>query len=240
MRRWRSSCSLWVVLVSAASAMAGSPIPLDRPSPPPCAADGICYPNVNEWGYYSVRWRRWPGHELEPEAVEPTPAEKLGPDIEPYELPTPEEEDERAPPSTTKREPEAPAFDTDQEGAESLDSIDQLDGPSQPGYPPPSGSGTPPPSRPGFSPPRPGLTPSGPGYRSPLNPPESPLQPSQEPTSDMDPPPAPPFAQNSSRRHSGTSAAMLPMEVQTPRPVSRTRAASDPPPAVPWAHSASL
>jgi hypothetical protein len=82
---------------------AGSPPPLDRPSPPPCCADGICYPNPMTWGHYATRWRRWPTDYLEPLPPEAIPPAPLPADIRPYETPPPEEEDRRAPPPTTPR-----------------------------------------------------------------------------------------------------------------------------------------
>jgi len=87
-------------------AMAAKPGLIDRPTPPPCAADGTCYPNPGEWGYYQVRWRTWPGVALEPTpAGEPTPEEQLGPELSPHETPPAEVEDVQAPPGTTKRQP---------------------------------------------------------------------------------------------------------------------------------------
>jgi hypothetical protein len=103
--------SFLLVVGWAASAWAVRPLPIDPPSPPPCGPDGNCYPNEGEWGYYPNRWRQWPGVNLKPtpETKAPTPAEQLGPNLTPYETPSPEEEDEAAPPSTTKAEqPETP------------------------------------------------------------------------------------------------------------------------------------
>ena len=197
MRRLTMSYSVLVVLVCAAWAPAGPPLPIDRPTPPPCAADGICYPNVNEWGYYPGRWRRWPGYELVPTPAEPAPAERMGPDLAPFEVPSPEKEDERAPPASTKKEAAAPAAEPD--GA--APASEGLDTPTTPSYP-------------------------------------SPLTPSAEPTTELDPPPAPPFAMTSAMR-SSAAALRVPAD-QRPRG-PRAAPATDPPPAMPWAsHSASL
>ena len=99
------------ILASWAAArwtLAATPGLIDRPSPPPCAADGTCYPNAGEWGYYPVRWRTWPGVALEPVPMrEPTPEEQLGPELSPHETPPAELEDVQAPPGTTKRPPPA-------------------------------------------------------------------------------------------------------------------------------------
>ena len=198
MRRLTMNFSVLVVLVCAAWCTAGQPpVPIDRPTPPPCAADGICYPNINEWGYYPGRWRRWPGHELVPTPAEPAPADRLGPDLAPYEVPSPEKEDERAPPASTKRETTAPAGEPsgDASAPEGLD------------------------------------TPTSPSYPSPLSQPA-------EPTTDLDPPPAPPFAMSPATRPLAT-----PLRAPTNRRprAAGTASTTDPPPAMPWtSHSASL
>jgi len=195
MRRLTMTSSVPILLACATWSAARPPVPIDRPTPPPCAADGICYPNENEWGFYPGRWRRWPGYELVPTPAEPTPAERLGPDLAPYEVPPAEREDERAPPASTKREAAAPA----EESSGGAPASEGLDAPSTPSYP-------------------------------------SPLTPSTEPTTDLDPPPAPPFAANSAIR-SPAAAMRVPAR---PR-VERSPPGTDPPPPMPWAtHSAAL
>ena len=47
---------------------AAHPCTIDRPTPPPCAADGTCYPNENTWGWYPCHWRQWPGEVLASDA----------------------------------------------------------------------------------------------------------------------------------------------------------------------------
>src|SRR6516165_6695603 len=97
----------WCFLFSCAAswATAATPLPIDRPTPPPCAADGTCYPNEGTWGWYPCKWRRWPGEVLEPTpaGAQPTPAELQKGGLGPFEAPTPEREDTQAPPSTTKK-----------------------------------------------------------------------------------------------------------------------------------------
>jgi hypothetical protein len=138
--------------------------PLDRPTPPPCCADGICYPKVDTWGWYQTQWRRWPGVELEPTPAAKAPGET---ELKPYEPLPPELEDRRAPPPTKSRselteEGEAP--------------------PEQPLAPPPGG---------GLEPPRPAPSTTAPG--GPLTtPPESPFRP--EPSSPFSPEPTRPFS----------------------------------------------
>ena len=41
------------------SSMAAPPV-IERPSPPPCCADGQCFASPMTYGYYDTRWRRWP------------------------------------------------------------------------------------------------------------------------------------------------------------------------------------
>jgi len=71
------------------------------PTPNPCAADGICRPNQESFGYSQTRWRPWPG---DPKPEPPTPVEDPATEeemkLEPFELPTPEEEDIRGPTKT--------------------------------------------------------------------------------------------------------------------------------------------
>ena len=86
--------------VRANGAGPGHPGIIDRPTPPPCCADGVCYPNPVTWGTYPTRWRRWPTV-----ALAPTPAEAAAPGaadeaLPPFEPPRKEEEDRRAPPPT--------------------------------------------------------------------------------------------------------------------------------------------
>lgn len=80
---------------------------IDPPTPPPCAADGICYPNTGGWGYYPARWRTWPGTQLEPTpAKSPTESGRVSPELGPSEPPPAEVEDAAAPPSSARpREP---------------------------------------------------------------------------------------------------------------------------------------
>jgi hypothetical protein len=107
-----SLATCWTIGV----AVGRSPLPLDPPTPPPCAADGTCYPNTGEWGYYPSRWRPWPGDQLEPtpSGAEPTPAEqRVSPELGPSETPPAELEDATPPPSSPKRESKAAAPESD-------------------------------------------------------------------------------------------------------------------------------
>lgn len=210
------------VLVSSCAVIAGAvrPLPIDHPSPPPCGADGNCYPNEGEWGYYPGRWRQWPGVDLTPSAEEkaPTPAEQLGPDLSPYVTPSPEEEDEAAPPSTTK------ASDTEATPGQ-LGTQPTTDGVRPPAGPVPGGP-----------PPR-GAAPGGPAPGRSLPGPESPpTVPYSESTSDDDPPPSVPAALTAGAAPAaeGASQAAHIDVLQPPRN-------NDPPPAPTWLYrSASL
>jgi hypothetical protein len=81
-----------------------NPLAPGRPSPPPCCADGYCYPNYETWGHYKTRWRRWP-IELAATAPSraPTTPSAPRPDVPSYEVLPPEEEDRRAPPPSAPR-----------------------------------------------------------------------------------------------------------------------------------------
>jgi hypothetical protein len=242
-------------------AVADNP-PLDRPTPPPCCADGICYPNIGEWGWYKTNWRRWPTEELQPTpgAVAPKAGTEI-PDIGPYETPTPEQEDQRAPPRTKVREegeevegprqgplqrPSAPG------GSESPRTSPLAPGPSSPTMPPPSRL-TPGPTSPlvpgpttPFSP-----SPSEPGRPTPqspslLTPPPTrmPWENGGQPQGDWDPPPALPTATAATnRRMSNDLPPALPAPTRkaaapTDRPAPPARKQmpnSDPPPSLPIA-----
>ena len=111
MKRFCGWCAFSIVCCVAGLAAGRAPL-IDPPTPPPCAADGTCYPNTGEWGYYPARWRTWPGATLEPTpAKSPTEAEgQVSPELGHTETPPAELEDAAAPPSSPKREeqPEGP------------------------------------------------------------------------------------------------------------------------------------
>jgi hypothetical protein len=220
----------------AAAAGPGVPGLIDRPTPPACCADGICYPNVATWGAYPTRWRRWPS-----EALAPTPAEEAarrGLELRPYEPLRPEEEDRRAPLPTPAPE---------REEAESEEGITR----------PPATPTTPPSTYP------PSTTPGTPTFTPPGNL-ESPTQipfeddqttpPTTEPGNLLpfgqldppgddspgdDPPPAPPFRARAIAEAPVRQRAELPKVSPSPSPVRRAVVPSqpgnsdDPPPAFP-------
>lgn len=102
MKRLRTWCVLLATSASSATALGRAPL-IDPPTPPPCAADGICYPNTGSWGYYPARWRTWPGTQLEPTpAKSPTEAGRISPELGPAEPPPADVEDAAAPPSSAR------------------------------------------------------------------------------------------------------------------------------------------
>jgi hypothetical protein len=241
MKRSMISWCLLACWGGASCALAVTPFPIDRPTPPPCAADGTCYPNEGTWGWYQCRWRKWPGEELvpTPEGVQRTPAElQKGTDLTPYETPTPEHEDTQAPPSTTKKnetssaatpegEPGAPS-----EGAATSHPVPSAETPTPPRPP----QATPAPSR-GYS------TPSypTPNYPAPYKP--SPTSPSgaRQPTGDADPPPALPWPKSSLSRRPAVADALPNSGPRASRSVAPRSSGDDPPPSMPSLfHSAAL
>jgi hypothetical protein len=195
----RSICATFLLGVSyAQTSVAGSP-PLDRPTPPPCCADGLCYPNYSTYGWYPTRWRRWP---TEPGEHVPTPGQPpapLGPDLRPYETPPPEEEDRRAPPpSMPPRAEEAAVAPPASEPGTSAPTGQPPTETPRTTEPTPPGSSTPP--APLFepieeTPPTAPLN-TTPSTRLPLEPGPTTTPPFEDdamPTSDLDPPPALPF-----------------------------------------------
>ena len=241
----RSNCitlSLSALITVGAVASAAPP-PLDRPTPPACCADGYCYPNPTTFGVYQRRWRRWPTEALEPTPAGVTPPSRLVPDIPPFDLPRPEEEDRRAPPPTQPPEP------AEQEEGE------PAPGTEIPRAAPvaPPGGGTAPPTRmlpfendaleneltplPFGEPaiPAPAPLPFGePAAQPPA------VQPFLPPTGDLDPPPAPRFGSPSravvtAANASATGAAARPaahLERPVAQPTQR-KPSHDPPPPLP-------
>ena len=130
--------AIFILAACGCASLAHAQIPglIDRPSPPPCAADGMCYPNTEAWGYYQGRWRTWPGVGLEPtpSTAEPPPAD-LGPELTPHETPPPELEDKQAPPATTKRQPTPLPLQPAEEGSETDTPPPQMPSTSPTGLP---------------------------------------------------------------------------------------------------------
>jgi len=185
MKRFATMCSL-LTLCAATGIVQGGPPLVDPPTPPPCAADGTCYPNTCKWGYYPGRWRTWPGSELvpEPASATPTPAaeQRISPELGHSETPPAELEDAAAPPSSPKHEAPAAA----PEGGE---------------RPPANGSD--------------GLPPGMPDVPLPdaETPPTAPV--TAPPTSDVDPPPTLPSSLSARQRGAPNRQATAPLSRPT-------------------------
>ncbi len=220
------------------SALAAQPPGIQRPTPPPCCADGQCLASPTTFGYYDTRWRRWP-QEVMAQAVTgkdtaPTPSQQ---DVNPYETPPAHLEDRKAPPPSVpageqpfppgaggpQRGPGGPGGPTGQQG--------------MPQQQPPAGGFPLPPQAPS-SPAGPSTQPSsGPQYKNVS--PDSPLNRSgTSPMGDADPPPSLPFGPTLvSPEQPLRELSQQPMRATAP-PRSVKPAAppsNDPPPAPPIA-----
>lgn len=222
------------LLLLGLSSPAGAVSPcVERPTPPPCCADGHCYPNFETWGVYKTRWRPWPTDIAVTSATGPVgqpPAQSVVP---PFEAPPAEEEDRRAPPPTPPREEGAARATSPATGSGETATPPQGQGPEgrvpPPGPPRPTAEPGEPvgPRRllPPYSAPAPGPRPSG----------------STGPSSDADPPPALPFGPALSHDSDSQPQAAAPPQmkrlpvvpVASPKLVGVNLASDDPPPAPP-------
>jgi hypothetical protein len=89
--------TLTIAIVASIGPVAAATLPLDRPTPPPCCADGICAAHASSFGYFPTRWRVWPGLSQAPLPTVKQPTIRQIPGITPIEPPSPEEEDRQAP-----------------------------------------------------------------------------------------------------------------------------------------------
>jgi hypothetical protein len=214
--------------------LAAPPACVDRPTPPPCCADGYCYPNPLTFGVYPTRWRRWPVEHLEPSrAGEYGPSgQPLGDDIPNFELPEAKDEDLRAPPPTAPRE-------------EPLRTAPQ-DSPPGPNSGAPPTPNTPQPLQ--LAPPTESREPGA--IRRTLEPyePKTPAPNTLNlndtgPTGDFDPPPALPFGPRLTGEATPLRGVqkMPGMPVRQPAPTRSAAPSDDPPPSLPgvlanWSH----
>ena len=133
------------------------------PTPPPCAADGICRPS-GPYGYNVKRWRPWP---LDP-ATEPTAADEPGEEdqrpLQPLELPPEREEDLRGtyrPRTKERKSEEAEADDQASPAVPVAPLVPEAEPAEVPGLPPAEVPGLPPAEVPGLPPAEvPGLPPA--------------------------------------------------------------------------------
>src|SRR3954462_5718870 len=227
--------------------------PIERPTPPPCCADGQCLANPFTFGVYATRWRQWPVAAYEaPGAGAATPAARTLPELPPYEAPPPEQEDRKAPPATTPAAEQGPTGGGN--GAGQRGAAGPAQGP---------GTTAPPSAGPGFAPrtmpmqPQgggPGFAPSVPPTGSPTAPMPSPTAPTGQPTSplyrnvpqnspmnrtmptgDLDPPPALPFNPQPLQRSAPVRAATRPISTRAAQPQAQPvlPPTGDPPPSPP-------
>jgi hypothetical protein len=214
---------------------------LDRPSPPPCCVDGVCYAHATQFGYFQTRWRVWPGLSVAPMPTVQPPTARPVPGMPIIEPPKPEEEDRQAPPPIKSAVPQSelqpPAGAVPR--STPLESLDGRGGTSE-APPAPRTQG------PGGFPQQPSGFPQQPGgIPQPFLPPgpsTTPLPTGGERSgADVDRPPLPPFA---SARGNGlrtiqssgfTSNPRAELRPAAPSARQRQRAASDPPPAPPLA-----
>jgi hypothetical protein len=217
--------------------------PLDRPTPPPCCADGHAWASPAVYGVFPTRWRRWPleyAEQAPTVKLAPLPTE-LKPEVPPFEAPPAEQEDRKAPPPSTPRaeEPQAapaPAPGPRGPGGAPPPTSPQSAAPgmqprslpyTQPALPTPPQ--TTPPSPPGAE----GVQPSsGPLFKS--IPPESPLNRSG-PMGDLDPPPTLPFGPQPVSPNAPAGELIKPatMPISLPSTSRVDPPSNDPPPAPP-------
>jgi hypothetical protein len=216
-----------------------NPLHPARPTPPPCCADGFCYPKPETWGFYKTRWRHWP---VEYVAAAPGlpgvgPAGQPGLEPDRYILPTPDEEDRRAPPPTIPKAPPGGATSvrpTPRPG-ETAPPVDEAP-PTAPGEPGGAPSGAAPTDE---LPPQDSLF--GVPFEdapatTPLTPPPSKeATPAGSPTGDADPPPALPFKTSVAARSQSRPTAVPTATPQ--RSVKPPAQGDDPPPAFPLARN---
>ena len=235
------------------SSLAVQPPCIERPTPPPCCADGQCFASPLTYGYYDTRWRRWPLERLAQAAtVKPGAlSAPLRQEVPPFTPPPSEQEDRKAPPPSVPAGEQVPPSATG--GAPRTPGAPGGPAPPQGGQPP-AGTGSPgtqPRVAPGY--PTPGLPtppqgppvppPAGQGTQPTTQPlyknvsPESPLNRSG-PMGDADPPPSLPFgpalvAPEQPTHDVSQQPATIPRRSPSVQPAIAP--SSDPPPAPPIA-----
>jgi hypothetical protein len=239
---------------------AAVPPAVERPTPPPCCADGQCFASPLTYGYYDTRWRRWPMESLAQASTGKAAGlpSTLRQEFAPFTTPPPEQEDRKAPPPSVPvggeqtpttgavpRTPGGPAAPIPPQG------FPPPGGPAPPGAQPRGATGFPSQGLPAPAPQTAPMTPqtapitppTGPGAQPAGQPmfknvsPDSPLN-RPGPMGDADPPPALPFGpalvapEQPSR---DVSQQPSPAPVRTPSLKRVPAPSSDPPPALPIA-----
>lgn len=217
----------------------GCPPCIDRPTPPPCCADGQCLASPL-YGYYQTRWRLWPVAPPATGVNKQFNPEQLQNQVPAFVTPPPEEEDRKAPPPTTPREePGAGSRAPSAGGPNTTSPTGENVVPPAPG-----GSTTLPPTTP-IRPPGDSSEPTGPRRTLP---PYSPQAPSggrslngPGPMGESDPPPALPFGP--APQHTAQPSHATPGSNATrngdapkliaPQAIGVNLVSDDPPPALP-------
>ena len=224
--KFRTATTAGLLMVGFGSASLAIPPCVERPTPPPCCADGRCMPNPMTFGWYETRWRRWPLENVQEPPKGPAGELQLKNEIPRFESPPAEEEDRKAPPPTVSHD-ESGAARIAPGGAQTPGGQSGAEGrgappttPIRENEPPTAPRRTLPP----YDPQNPGATP---GMR-PLN--------NTGPTGELDPPPSLPFGPQLTREPAPVREANRGPALQPPRPVRPANAAAtsdDPPPALP-------
>lgn len=227
-----------------------APPGIERPSPPPCCADGQCFASPLTYGYYDTRWRRWPLESLAQASQQKPAAATLPNEIGPFVRPPAEQEDRKAPPPSVPAGEQTPAGATG--GAARTPGAPGSPTPP-PGFQQPPGTGAPasqPRGTTGYPstglPTPPQTAPAAPPAAQPSTQPlyksvspDSPLNRSGTgPMGDADPPPALPFgptlvAPEQPTRDVTQQPSVAPRRSPSVKPVDAP--SNDPPPAPPIA-----
>jgi hypothetical protein len=193
----------------------------DRPTPPPCCADGHGFSRSETFGVYDTRWRQWPVQNLGAGAPQ-TGEQQLQNAVPRFEVPSAEEEDRKAPPPTTP--PEAPPS-----------RVPAGTNNAQPGSETKTAPNAPAARQPGET-----TEPAGPRRTLPPYEPQSPggARPnSTGPTGEYDPPPSLPYGPGAIRKASPVREAnripALPPRLERPNQAAKSNTSDDPPPALP-------
>jgi hypothetical protein len=109
--------TLTLTIVASIGPFAAATLPLDRPTPPPCCADGICSAHAHTFGYFQTRWRVWPGLSQAPMPTVKQPTVRQIPGLPAMEPPKAEEEDRQAPPPIRTVAPPRPTTEAPPAGS---------------------------------------------------------------------------------------------------------------------------
>lgn len=207
---------------------------IDRPTPPPCCADGKCFASPL-YGYYPTRWRTWPVEPVSPTSNQQFNPEKVQQEVPPFVLPPAVEEDRKAPPPTTPREETNAGSRAPSAGGPNATTPAGEGGPAGP-----SGSNGPTtPIRPPADNEPTGPRRTLPPYTPQSNPGGSSLN-GRSPTGEVDPPPALPFGpipmQTAQPAHVPPGIPVAPSaapKLVPPQATGVNLKSDDPPPALP-------